>query len=206
MKTYWHIPEPCIAFNKYDGQHVRCEWSKKSGWYKFGSRNILLDPTDPIGAAIPLFLEKYGDAVAKVLTDTKELRGASGAIAFCELWGPTSFCGIHTPGEQLTVTLFDVSIHKRGILLPRDFIRLFGHLDIPAVVYEGNFNEQFIEDVRSGKYPVEEGVVAKGGDTQHHLWMAKIKTRQWLERLRERASQDERLVQFLKENVAEQQA
>ena len=39
------------------------------------------------------------------------------------------------------------------------------------VIYEGNLNRQFIMDVKSGKYPVFEGVIAKGDD-----FMVKIKT------------------------------
>ena len=40
-------------------------------------------------------------------------------------------------------------------------------------------SREFINDVRDGKYPVYEGVVCKGDD-----WTAKIKTIEYLERLR----------------------
>lgn len=47
------------------------------------------------------------------------------------------------------------------------------------MIYEGNMSREFINDVRDGKYPVYEGVVCKGDD-----WTAKIKTIEYLERLR----------------------
>lgn len=40
-------------------------------------------------------------------------------------------------------------------------------------------NHQFINDVRTGKYPVYEGVICKGAD-----WTAKIKTIEFLDRLK----------------------
>ena len=64
---------------------------------------------------------------------------------------------------------------------PRDFVRRFGDLPCAAkVVYNGNLSRQFIEDVRTGLYPVDEGVVAKGDG-----FMVKIKTYAYLKRLNE---------------------
>lgn len=223
MKEYWSIPgpsrapqQPCIAFYKYDGNNIRAEWNKKTGWDKFGTRTRLLDETDPLfGCAIKLFRDKYANDLKRVIQDNKDFRMVRDAkdgrfIAFCELHGPTSFCGIHTPGEELTVTLIDIEVHKYGFLVPREFLRAFGHLDIAKVIYEGNFNKQFIRDVREGKYPVMEGVVAKGviqgkrGRENHGLWMAKVKTNWWLEELRKRASTDAAFRVALSENVSEQ--
>ena len=60
---------------------------------------------------------------------------------------------------------FDVLVgHKnRAFIKPRDFIKVFSSL-IPTskVVYEGNLNEQFIQDVRNNIYNLKEGVVCKG--------------------------------------------
>lgn len=66
----------------------------------------------------------------------------------------------------------------------REFINTFGHLRIAEVVYDGNFNKQFVEDVQSGKYNVIEGVVAKGGNSQKDLWMRKVKTKKYVEKLK----------------------
>jgi len=43
-------------------------------------------------------------------------------------------------------------------------------------VYEGKLTGKFAEDMRTGKYVVEEGMVCKGGTGGTDLWMAKIKT------------------------------
>lgn len=36
------------VFDKLDGSNLRFEWSKKQGWYKFGTRHRLFDNTDPV--------------------------------------------------------------------------------------------------------------------------------------------------------------
>lgn len=218
MKSYWSIPGPkesplglpCVAFEKFDGSNIRYEWIKKRGWYKFGTRNRLLDCTDPdFGPAIDLFLNKYGDAIPKVLADEKEYRGVRECIVFCEFFGKLSFAGFHEPSDPKDVVLLDVNPHKKGIIGPRQFVKHFGHLHIPRVVYEGNFNRSFIARVRHGEFKVEEGVVAKGnnpkGKPPHNLWMAKVKTQAWLEQLRKKAEYIEALKAVLADNEKEQE-
>ena len=29
-----------IGFDKLDGSNIRCEWSRKRGWYKFGTKSM----------------------------------------------------------------------------------------------------------------------------------------------------------------------
>jgi hypothetical protein len=53
------------------------------------------------------------------------------------------------------------------------------------VVYEGKLTGKFTEDVREGKYDVDEGVVCKGGSDADDLWMVKVKTYAYLERLKQ---------------------
>lgn len=188
MKAYPEIPgsskaplgKPCIAFYKYDGSNLRFEWSKKQGWHKFGSRTQLIDASDPIlGPAIPLFLNTMGDEIAE--RSRKLEKGLQRVIVFCEYFGPNSFAGQHQPGDPMELRLFDVNLYKRGIMKPREFVRNFGDLPYAAqVVYDGNLNKQFIEDVREGRYPVWEGVIAKGDD-----FMVKIKTKAYLAKLME---------------------
>ena len=217
MNTYLTIPGPkdapkglfCMAFDKLDGQNVRYEWTKKRGWFKFGTRRRLFDQSDSeFSPAINLFLNKYGDAIPKVLRDEKEYRGVNECIVFCEFCGPNSFAGIHDPNDTLDVVLIDVNPYKKGIVSPRSFVKHFGHLHIPAVVYEGNFNTSFILDVREGKYPVKEGVVAKGnkptGRPPHNYWNCKVKTNWWLEELGRRAATNSELKLMLVDNEREQ--
>jgi hypothetical protein len=97
--------------------------------------------------------------------------------------------------------------------LPRDFVAHFVHLGTARVVYEGPFSRSFIEDVRAGKYPVGEGVVAKRlhsrrqrkGRLGQEVWMAKVKTRAWLDELARRAGASEDLRKEYEQNLREQQ-
>lgn len=220
MKTYWNIPgpskaphAPCIAFDKLDGSNLRFEWSRKRGWYKFGTRTRLFDETDDeYGRAIKIFYDTYADDLVKVFRGDKEYKSRDRAIVYCEFYGPNSFAGWHDFNDEFELMLFDVSIHKKGMVLPRDFIKNFGHLKIPQVIYEGNFNDQLFRDVRDGKHPVtEEGVVCKGvllgkkKNPQHGLWMTKIKTKKWFERLRQKAEEIAFFRQALADNLKEQE-
>ncbi|MGP0066256.1 MAG: hypothetical protein ACLQGP_21965 [Isosphaeraceae bacterium] len=67
---------------------------------------------------------------------------------------------------------------------PGEVRRRLRHLPIAGVVYRGKLTGKFAEDVRTGKYCVTEGVVCKGGPGGSDLWMAKIKTYAYLEKLK----------------------
>jgi hypothetical protein len=71
-----------------------------------------------------------------------------------------------------------------GIIGPRQFVADFGHLPTARVVYEGKLTGKFAEDVRNGKHRVVEGVVCKGGAGGPDLWMVKIKTYAYLDKLK----------------------
>jgi hypothetical protein len=88
----------------------------------------------------------------------------------------------HTNAEkENTVFLF-----KKGLVQPRQFVKTYGDLPQSAeVIYEGNLNRQFIMDVREGRFPVVEGVIAKGED-----FMVKIKTKAYFDRLFNRFGDD----------------
>jgi hypothetical protein len=179
---------PCIAFEKVDGSNLRWEWSRKRGWGKFGARHRLFDATDPdFGQAIPIFISKYAEGIEKALRDDKKHRNAESAVAFTEFFGQKSFAGQHQAGDPKDLVLFDVQVHKRGLLGPREFLDLFGKLDVANVVYEGALNASFVQDVRDGKFPnrhsANEGVVCKGGHG-HELWMRKVKTATYIARLK----------------------
>ena len=222
MKSYWSIPGtkdsasiglPCLAFYKSDGSNIRAEYHRKRGWYKFGTRNVLIDRTNPdFGLAIDLFMNTLAEGIEKVLQDNKVYRGNEGALAFFEFYGPNSFAGWHNPIDPKEVTLFDVNINKKGFVLPRDFADHFGHLKSAPVVYDGNFSLEFISAVREGKIAgLKEGVVAKGitpgcKRDQHGLWMAKIKTNSWLSELKQKAAIHPELYKnSLTENLHEQE-
>lgn len=202
MKEYPSIPgwrevslgRPCIAFNKLDGSNIRAEWSPKQGWYKFGARHRMLDAQDEqLGLAVTLFERKYADVLEQQFKERvwKKL-GVRNFVVFFEYVGPNSFAGYHPDEpEQMDVFLFDVNPTPKGFLPPAEFVKLFGPIvDIPGVVYEGNFNIPFIESVIRNDYNLQEGVVVKGMDGKK-LWMSKVKTQQWLDRLKSEKGESE---------------
>jgi hypothetical protein len=194
MKEYPSIPGPAqspkedgIAFFKHDGSNLRFEWGKKKGFYKFGTRHQMFDETHEVfGCAIPLFMKKYAEVLERKIKDNKVWRNAESFIAYVEFEGVQSFAGQHKADDTTKdVILFDIAVHKRGIISPREFVKEFSDLHIPKVVYTGRLTEGFINDVRENRLstPLNEGVVFKGGEG-HKLWMCKIKTNHYREKLK----------------------
>ena len=68
---------------------------------------------------------------------------------------------------------------------PELFIKLFEPFGIPKVVFQGKFTGQLFKDVRDDKYKVNEGVVVKGV-VNGQVYMAKIKTEAYLQKLKEK--------------------
>lgn len=203
MKHYPSIPKeintnlPIFAFDKLDGSNIRAEWSKKRGFYKFGTKTQMLGEDHPMfGQSIPLIRSTYGDELSKVFAKAK----VESVVAFFEFYGPNSFAGHHLD-EPKKVTLLDVNYFKKGMMNPDEFIDTFGHLEIPRVLYYGKANKIFEEEVRTGKLEGMsfEGVICKGKAERGSPApvMFKIKTRAWLERLKEHCKGDEKLFELL---------
>lgn len=191
MKSYPSItkdmrPDVYIyAFDKLDGSNIRAEWNSKKGFYKFGSRNQLIDEnTKPLGKAIKILKEKFEEDFAMVAKEQKW----RDALCFFEFHGPNSFAGQHKDDEEQTLTLIDVNPYKEGILEPVQFIKLFKHLDIPKVLFEGHITTEFVDKVKNSTLDgmTDEGVVCKGANDKKTKMpiMFKIKSRGWLERLK----------------------
>lgn len=186
------------AFDKIDGSNIRAEWNSKRGFYKFGTRHQLMDEkTPPFGASIPLLRDKYEQDLGKVFKE----QGWKDAICFFEYWGPSSFAGNHNFQEKMDITLIDVNPYKQGILEPEPFIQLFGHLDIAKVCYQGYVSVELFDQVKQSTLPgmTFEGVVCKAAsDTNARMpVMFKIKSRAWLDKLKEYCKGDERLFEKL---------
>lgn len=195
--------QACYAFVKYDGSNLRFEWSKKKGWHKFGTRNLLFDESSYVfGPAVPLFLQKYADDLSKVFQKEKSFRSIDRFIVFAEWFGAKSFAGAHEPDDPKDIVLFDVNPHKKGIIGPKQFLDIFGHLPVAECIWNGNLGEELISNVRASNFEfidfvskydikseVPEGIICKGGDS-HNLWMCKIKTQNYLEQLKKRYVQD----------------
>jgi hypothetical protein len=190
---YWNkgiMDAQIVAFDKLDGQNIRCEWSKNKGWYKFGSRTSMFDEkNEQFGQVIPMFKEKYGDALAEIFRKNKNYRNTNNITVFCEYVGENSFSGRHEPGDKMDVVLFDVApgdFTNNSFVEPKDFIKDFGKLHIPKVIYQGPLSMSFINSVKEGKYDLKEGVMCKGilQDGSRRVWVVKVKTNAWLERLK----------------------
>jgi hypothetical protein len=195
VKSYPSLPYgtecnmPIVAFDKLDGSNIRAEWTVKKGFHKFGTRNRLVDASDPLfGRAPELVQDKYGQSLSRTLLHA----GYERAMCFFEFWGPKSFAGMHDVSDDLTVTLFDIAPFKQGILEPEAYLKLVnntdhGPLDHARVLYTGQCTPEFIEQVRSGTLPgmTFEGVVCKAKNDKKTKApiMFKQKSSAWLDRL-----------------------
>jgi hypothetical protein len=188
---------PIYAFDKPDGSNLRFEWSKKRGFYKFGSRNVLIDEShEPFGFAVKLFRDKYEEGLNRIFR-TKDYRDTQSFVCYAELVGTKSAFGQHDFGNDIfDIVLFDVDQYKKGMVAPGEFIKSFGELGIPRVVYTGNLNKELVLRVKANEFGLTEGVICKGKVKTRkgvdQLYYCKIKTDDWFVRLR--ALGDEKLL------------
>jgi len=198
--------ESVWVFEKLDGSSIRAEWNRKQGWYKFGSKKVMIDERDyHLGEAVTLFKKKYGESLPKIFRDDKEIRNRDNVTVFYEYFGPLTFAGLHTNIDQKDVVLFDVSPHKMGMLTPKEFIQKFESVDTAIYLGKHNFNKDLIRRVFEGdqlgltlRQNTYEGVVCKGvvkTKGREKIWMVKLKTKDWLTKLKNRSGYAE----FIKE-------
>jgi hypothetical protein len=185
----------CVAFEKYDGTNLHWDWDRDFGWHSFGTRRDEFDLSEAgiarftaahahLHECVGVFLSTLAGGLESVFTGDESYREFAGFRAFTEFLGPNSFAGLHQADDRKRLVLFDIRAEPLGILGPERFVADFGHLPIAGVVYRGKLTGKFAEDVRIGKYGVTEGVVCKGGSGGPDLWMAKIKTYAYLEKLK----------------------
>lgn len=182
-----------IAFNKLDGSNLRFEYSKKKGFYKFGTRQMMIDAnTELFGKGVNIFLNKYSEELNKIFRQ-KEYRDIQNIVCFAEFVSKNGKFGQHDINDEFDVVLFDVDLYKKGFIEPKEFIKNFGHLHIPEVVYEGNLNKEFYQKVFDNKVEgwenrLTEGVVCKSKINKGFtgIFYTKIKTSKWLEEVKER--------------------
>lgn len=185
----------CVAFDKIDGTNLHWDWDRDFGWHAFGTRrdqfNLTPDGVESFRRAHPGLddcAERFQAALAgpldQLFRDFPEYLPRTEIRVFTEYAGPNSFAGQHVPEDKKELVLFDVLAGNAGLVSPFDFVRDFGHLSTPRVVFHGKFTGKLTEDVRQGRLGVKEGVVVKGGSGDS-LWMCKIKTLAYLQRLKE---------------------
>ena len=202
MKQYVSIPRtihyglPVYMFDKLDGSNVRAEWTRKGGFGKFGSRRRLIGSDQPYLEEAEDLMLSWEDSLVEVFTKQRWDK----VTAFFEFWGPSSFAGKHVQ-ESHRVSLIDVDIYKKGILRPKEFVDLFGHLEIAKLLYHGSMTHPIEDQIRSGTLPgiTFEGVVCKALPLKNGYppLMFKIKTDAWVEKLKAHCAGDEKLFQLL---------
>lgn len=172
-------------FAKPDGSNLRWEWNRKKGWYKSGSRTVLFDKTHPfLGGAPDIFQRDLAEKLTKMSRDERW----DSVTTFTEFHGAQSLGGWHAPDDvdPKKLTLFDIAPYKKGILGPREYLKLISkyQLEEQAVPYLGqvHWTRGFVERVWRGEVEGAsfEGVVGKAGEG-HHVIRAKAKTKLWVD-------------------------
>jgi len=195
MKSYPSIPYPgkkgtgkkLHTFAKLDGSNLRFEWTKKKGWHKFGTRRHLFDESfDVYGPAIPLFRERLSEPLERIARDNRWDK----VIVFCEYYGPQSLGGQHEPDDPMELTVIDVNPHRKGILPPVEFLKLFEEFG-PNYLGHLTWSLGFLSRVQSGEVEGAsfEGVVGKCTEGKV-LKMYKTKTAAWIEAILERHGEE----------------
>jgi len=203
MKEYPSIEKVCVkgmpiyAFDKIDGSQIRAEWNRKRKFSKFGSRRQLIGlEGEGLEEGARLVLSKY----ERDLHDIFIKERYESVICFFEFWGKNSFAGNHQK-EEHDVTLFDIKPYKKGILPPREFLKMTEGLDRARLLYHGNANEQFVEAVKNRilEGMTFEGVVCKAMEMKTYgiPIMFKIKSNDWIAKLKNYCSGDELLFEKL---------
>lgn len=194
-RTYW-------VFDKLDGSNIRAEWSKKRGFYKFGSRTQLLVPDQamlwPAVDRIHVLSENGLDAALRKLRVER-------VMCFFEWFGPRSFAGRHFDETQdMRLALLDLAPHKAGFMAPADVCSLAdkARVPMPALLHVGRVDQDLLDKVRLGALPGMsfEGVVGKAAPDRKRgpLLAFKYKSQAWLDRLRRECGDDQELFNRLR--------
>jgi len=181
----------CIAFEKYDGTNIHFIWTPEMSFIGFGTRRDRFDTNykgnkDFANAHLGLeevvyeikfnaYLQSLDTYLSVKYNNVKEI------IIFTEFLGDKSFAGTHYPNDEKRLILLDVMVGGR-MLPPENLIKDFSKFNLAKIIYKGKYTGQFVEDVRKGKYPVNEGVVVKGV-VDGQVYMTKIKTDAYMKRL-----------------------
>jgi hypothetical protein len=187
------VDQDIWAFAKYDGSNIRAEIERKRGLNKFGSRKVLLGADHPyLGHAIETIRATFESELAAIL---KEERWEMMTCYF-EYFGDRSFAGLHDPEDSTRrAALIDVDVYKKGLLHPREFVRIFSaRVPTAPLLYRGKPNAEFLRSVKESTLEgmPEEGVVCKGNPLKNGYppSMFKVKSNVWIEKVKARYGND----------------
>jgi hypothetical protein len=183
----------CVVFEKIDGTNIHFALSKGK-WISFGTRRTSY-PSSFEGEVE--FRKEHPelsnvlDCDSDLLLDLQHLINnnpiyskVDSLILFMEYSGPSSFAGRHKDNDG-NLYLFDVQVDGK-MLAPEILIKDFVEFEdsMPDVLYQGKYSGQLVEDIRNGKYKVNEGAVIKG-TFKDEIYMVKVKTNKYLDKLKE---------------------
>jgi len=187
-----YLGKVAFAFDKIDGSNFCAEWNRKlskksqftNGFGKFGTRTqTIKNVNNPFVEAVDIFMNKYSIDLDKIFCENKLFRGVDTITVYGEFAGPNSFAGQHVWNEEHDVTIFDMFMYKKDFVKPADFIDIFGHLDIQKFVFKGLLTVSLLNTIITNVYGLKEGVVLKGV-SEGKVWMVKVKTQKWLDKVR----------------------
>ena len=181
FESHKHLNFVGHTFSKIDGSNLRFEWEPKRGWFRFGSRRRLLtEANETFGMAWQLFLNSLSDSIEKKARRFKW----PGVIAFAEFWGDNSCGGFHDDTDKKRLRLIDISVYKRGLMEPSEFVKQFDSEFELGYLGEKTWDETFVDAVRDSKLPGMslEGVVGKVG-TGAKRKSLKLKSKAWNEKV-----------------------
>ena len=169
------------TFAKHDGSNLRFEWSRKQGWFRFGSRRRLLEREHPtFGKSMAMFEDGFAETFERFATDGKH----DSMVVYCEFWGPRSFAGEHDESDDHVLTPIDVAIYKKGLLATDSFVEQFGGKFDLGYLGEQTWDKGFVDAVRTSTLEGMsfEGVVGKAG-SGHKRNAIKLKSKAWVEKV-----------------------
>jgi hypothetical protein len=189
-----NLTESFYAFDKLDGSNVRVVVDKaaiKSGKLeKFGKRHGLLDDKTPFLIESKELISALSTKLISMVKNSKWEE----ATFFFEFVGDSSFSGAHFD-EPHHVVLIDIDVYKKGILPPGVFLNLCKTYEIEhaKLLHTGIFTQEFADAVENSTL---EGMTFEGVVCKSENDVFKLKSKAWLEKLKEKCNGDEAL--FLK--------
>jgi len=210
MKSYTTIPKwkpedfgkYVHGFYKIDGSNFRAEWNRKlskksnftAGFNKFGTRNEVINKNNSFFEGVDIFDKKFAIELDQIFSDNKIFRGVDRITVYGEFFGDKSFAGIHDWDEPHDIYLYDAFLYKKGYLSPSEFVKAFDEVECCERLFQGVFDETILKQVEDNIVPatvhpraswvLEEGVVFKGVE-EGKVFMFKVKTNEWLNKVKE---------------------
>lgn len=187
-------PKSCFVFEKYDGTNIHWIWNLQQGFFGFGTRRHRFSYDEKgfaefaeenrknyLSSAAYYFNKVYEKGLDDIFRNDEKYKNSI-VIVFTEYFGKSSFAGSHKPDECKKLMLIDISIDNK-IITPDIFLKDFNQFPFARLLYRGKYSGQLVEDVRHGKFNVDEGVVIKGV-SHGNLYMVKVKTDNYMEKLK----------------------